>query len=206
VTVTVRPDPFILVLFDTAVVRGIVDDVAAQIGFPPGVDIDLTVDEALPHPILGTNSDVVEEGGRKIAKLYASGGNFESRDKSRAFSELHARAEITLMLLRAKDRVDGGFESAPPDQELTLAERQAWDCYAWGRIARLGHNVHHQKRLYDFRMQHGFTDAADAAFERLYNAESITWDGIREVCAETGAVNRPKPKTPIDLLRQGAGA
>jgi hypothetical protein len=205
VTVTVKPDPFHLVNYDTATIRGIVDDVAAQIGFPASADIELTVDETLPHPILGTNTDVVDgDGGKKLAKLYVSGGNFEARDKSRAFSERHARAEITLMLLRAKDRLEGGFEAAPPDNELTLAERQAWDCYAWGRIARLGHNVHHQKRIYDFRMQHGFSDAADAAFERLYAADTMTWDGIREICAETGAVNRPKPKTPIDLLRQGA--
>ena len=34
-----------------------------------------------------------------------------------------------------------------------------------------GHNVRRQKQLYDFRMQHGFTDVADAAFERLWNAE-----------------------------------
>ena len=108
------------------------------------------------------------------------------------------------MLLRAKDRLDGGFEAAPSDHDLTLGERQAWDCYAWGRIARLGHNVHHQKRIYDFRMQHGFTDAADAAFDRLWNAESMTWDGVREICAETGAANRPTPKTAIDLLRQGS--
>jgi hypothetical protein len=34
----------------------------------------------------------------------------------------------------------------------------------------------------------------------------MTWDGIREICAETGAANRPKPKVPIDLLRQGTRA
>ncbi|HEY3831206.1 MAG TPA: hypothetical protein VGO03_02835 [Acidimicrobiia bacterium] len=201
-TVTVRPDPFILVLYDNATVRGIVDDVAAQVQFPAAVDIDLTVDEGLPHPILGTNADIVDG----VATLWVSGGNFESRDSPRAFSERHARADITHMLLRAKDRVGGGFEAAPPDSELTLGERQAWDTYTWGRVARLGHNVHRQKRLYDFRMQHGFSDASDAAFERLWSAESMTWDGVREICAETGAVNRPKPKTAIDLLRQGSPA
>ncbi len=214
-TVTVSPDPFHLVHYDTATIRAIVEDVAAEVEFPPGVDIELTVDEGLPHPILGSNADVVgspegreqrASGGARVAKLWVSGGNFESRNQPRHFSEAHARAEITLLLLRAKDRLVGGFEAAPPDNEITLGERQAWDCYAWGRVARLGHNVHHQKRLYDFRMQHGFTDAADAAFDRLWNAESMTWDGIGEICAETGAANRPKPKVPIDLLRQGSNA
>ena len=199
--VTVSPDPFHLVQYQASVIRGIIEDVAAQIDWPTNIDISLTVDEQLPMPILGTFADVVADGTR--AEVWISGGNFEARDKSREFSELHARAEITHVLLRAKDRVGDAFAAAPPEGSLTLGERCAWDTYTWGRCVRLGHPVHHQKRLYDFRMQHGFSDAADAAFDRLWAAESMTWDGIREICVETGAVDRPKPKTPIDLLRQG---
>lgn len=198
--ITVTPDPFNLVVFDTATIAALVADIAATLEFPPDVAITLRVDELLPHPILATNVDIVDG----VAQLYVSGGNFEARNQSRAFSEPHARAEITHMLLRARDRLVAGFESAPPDGELTLAERQAWDTYTWGRVARLGHNVHQQKRRYDFRMQHGFTDAADAAFDRLWAVPTCTWYGIREVCAETGAVERAKPKTPIDLLRRGS--
>ena len=198
-TVSVTPEAFILVPYDSGEIRGIIEDVAAQVGFPDGVDIALRVDETLPHPILGTNIDVVDGA----VQLYCSGGNFEARNKSRTFSAPHARAEITHMLLRAVDRLRGGFETAAADADLTLGERQAWDTYAWGRAARLGHNVHEQKRLYDFRMQHGFNDAADAAYARLYAAETTTWAGIREICAETGANLRATPKTPIDLLRQG---
>ena len=197
-TTTVTPDPFHLVLYDTATIRTIVDDVAAAIEFPPGVDVSLTVDEALPHPILATFADVVDG----TAVLWVAGGNFEARDQPRAFSELHARADITHMLLRAKDRLVGGFEGSPPDAQLTLGERAAWDAYTWGRLVRLGHPVHAQKRRYDFRMQHGFTDASDAAFERLWTAPSITWPGVQEICKATGAADRPKPKVPVDLLRQ----
>lgn len=198
-TITVTPDPFHLVAYDAAVIRAIIEDAAAQVGFPTTVDITLRVDETLPHPILGTNVDIVDG----VAQLYVSGGNFEARNKSRAFSPDHARAEIAHLLLRANDRVSGGFENASAEADLTLGERSAWDTYTWGRVARLGHNVHHQKRLYDFRMQHGFNDAADAAFDRLWAAESMTWEGIKEICAETGANLRTTPKTPIDLLRQG---
>ena len=43
-TITVTPDPFHLVNYDTAVIRGIVEDVAAQIGFPASADeIPVTV-------------------------------------------------------------------------------------------------------------------------------------------------------------------
>lgn len=199
-SITVTPDPFHLVLFDSEQIRAVIADVAAQVEFPRGVDVLLTVDEALPHPILATFADVVDGH----AELWAAGGNFEARDRPRAFSEPHAHAEIAHMLLRAKDRLCDGFEAAPPEAELTLGERAAWDAYTWGRLARLGHPVHVQKRRYDFRMQHGFTDAADAAFGQLWRAESMTWPGVREICAATGADQRPKPKVALDLLRRTA--
>ena len=198
-TISVTPEAFILTPYDNAEIHLIIEDVCAQIGFPGGLDIALRVDETLPHPIVGTNVDLVDG----VVQMYVSGGNFEARNKSRTFSPVHARAEITHMLLRAVDRLKGGFERASLEADLTLGERQAWDTYTWGRVARLGHNVHEQKRRYDFRMQHGFNDAADAAYERLWAAESMTWDGVKEICAETGANLRATPKTPIDLLRQG---
>jgi hypothetical protein len=55
---------------------------------------------------------------------------------------------------------------------------------------------------YDFRLQHGFSDATDAAFDRLWDARTLTWDGLREICKETGAADRPPSKVPTDLLRR----
>lgn len=199
-TITVSPDPFHLVEYDAAVIRGIVEEVAGALEIPTAVDITLIVDEALPHPILGTEANIVDGA----IELWTSGGWFEARDKTRAFSERHARAVITMMLLRGRDRLQGGFEDAPPDSELTLGERAAWDALAWGRAARLGHNVHRQKRIYDFRLQHGFSDAADAVFERLWTADGSSWGAVQEICVETGAANRPKAKLPADLLRRGS--
>jgi hypothetical protein len=106
------------------------------------------------------------------------------------------------MLLRAKDRLSEGFADAPRESELTRAERAAWDAYAVGRAHRLGAKVLRQAQLYDYRLQHGFSDVADAAFDRLWNAESVTFAGIREICVETGAAERQTSKIPIDLLRQ----
>ncbi len=197
--ITVTPDPFHLVEYDAAVLRGIIEEIAGTLGFPTDIDISLTVDEAIPHPIVATMADIVDGA----VDLWCTGGCFEARNKTRAFSEPHARAEITFMLLRARDRLTGGFADAPRDGELSLGERTAWDASAWGRVQRLGHNVHHQKRVYDFRLQHGFTDASDAAFDRLYAADDSTWGAIREICAETGAAERPPSKLPADLLRSG---
>ena len=47
-----------------------------------------------------------------------------------------------------------------------------------GRLARLGYPPQRQRRLYHFRNRHGFTDAADAAFDRLWAADGLTWAEI----------------------------
>jgi len=196
--VRISPDPFTVVPYEVPVIAGLVEEAAALVGFPANVEIDLEVDEDLPHPLVGTASDVVD--GRAV--LWASGGNLEDPQRTRAFSESVARLELTQMVLRANDRLGEGFASAPPDVDLTLAERAAWDVWTHARAGRLGLPTRRTRILYDFRLQHGFTDAADAAFERLWNAETLTWDGLREICKETGAADRPPTKIAPDLLRK----
>jgi hypothetical protein len=196
--VHVTPDPFTLVPYEVPVIAGLVEEAAALIGFPTAVEIDLEVDEDLPHPLLFTSSDIVD--GR--AMLWMSGGNFEDTHFNRVFSEPFARRELTQVLLRANDRLSEGFASAPPDTDLSLAERIAWDTWAQGRAGRLGIEVRPDRMRYDFRLQHGFTDAADAAFDRLWDAQTLSWDGLREICKETGAADRPTSKVPTDLLRR----
>ena len=132
-------------------------------GIPPGVDIVLTVDEELFAPLTGHMSDVVD--GKVV--LWISGGNFEDNKRPTHFSADQARVDLAIMMLRAKDRLSDDFAAAPPDAQLSRGERAAWDTYAVGRARRLGVDVRRPRQLYDFRLQHGFTDVADAAFERL---------------------------------------
>jgi hypothetical protein len=47
--------------------------------------------------------------------------------------------------------------------------------------------VQRQRRLYHFRNRHGFSDVADAAFARLWDASGLTWADIQAVCDETEA-------------------
>jgi len=197
--ITVRPDPFTLIAYDVNEITAIIEDAAALVGFPSDVDIELDVDEELFAPLTGHMSDLVDG----TAKLWISGGNFEDNRRPRHFSADQARTDLAIMLLRAKDRTTEQFAGAPRDSELSRAERAAWDTYAIGRVLRLGLPVRRQRQLYDFRLQHGFTDVTDAAFERCWTAESMTWDGIREICKETGALDRDESKIPVDLLRQG---
>ncbi len=196
--ITVSPDPFTLIDYDAAVIAGIVEDAAATVGLPTNVEIHLDVDEVLFAPLVGHMSDAAD--GK--ANLWISGANFEDSRRPRTFSTEQARRDLTVMLFRANDRLSEDFADAPPDAELTRGERAAWDVYAVGRAVREGVPVPRQAQIYEFRLQHGFTDIADAAFERLWNAESMTFAGVREVCAETGAAERRTSKVPIDLLRQ----
>ena len=196
--VHITPDPFTVVPYEVPVIAALVEEAAALVGFPTDVEIDLEVDEDLPHPLVGTASDIVD--GRAV--LWMSGGNLESTHRNRQFNEPAARFDLTQMVLRAKDRLSDGFANAPRDADLSLAERVAWDVWTHGRAGRLGLPTRIDRVRYDFRLQQGFSDAADSAFDRLWNAETMTWDGLREICKETGAADRPASKVPTDLLRR----
>jgi hypothetical protein len=54
--------------------------------------------------------------------------------------------------------------------------------FGWrrGRLVRLGftHYDNRQRRLYHFRNRHGFSDAADDAFDRLWMADGLAWSDI----------------------------
>jgi hypothetical protein len=196
--VTVTPDPFTLIPFDAPTIASLVEDVAALVEFPPGVEIEVAVDEELFPPLTGHMTDVVD--GR--ASLWISAANLEDTRQPRTFAPEQARSDFVVMLLRAKDRLSDDFADAPADRELTRGERVAWDIYAIGRAERLGMDVRRQRELYDFRLQHGFTDVADVAFDRCWDAPTMTFAGIREVCKETGAADRGPSKVPVDILRQ----
>jgi hypothetical protein len=195
--VKVIPERFTLIDYDAAEIAAMVEDVVALVGFPPNMNIELTVDEELFAPLTGHMSDLVD--GQ--ARLWISGANFEDKKAPQHFAPQQARDDLVVMMLRANDRLSEAFAAAPADAEITRAERAAWDVYANGRAQRLSVNVREQALRYEYRLQHGFTDVADAAFDRLFAAESMTWDGIREICAETGATERPPSKVPVDLLR-----
>ena len=197
-SVTVTPDPFTLVPFDAGEIRALLEDVAALAEIPPGVDIALTVDEELFAPLTGSMTDVVD--GRVV--LWISGANFEDNRRPLHFTAAQGRRDLAVMLLRAKDRLSEDFADAPPDSELTRGERSAWDAYAAGRAQRLGLPVRQPRQLYDFRLQHGFTDVADAAFTRCWESDNLTWGAVREICKETGAADRVTSKVPVDLLRR----
>ena len=196
--VTVTPDPFTLIPFDAPTIAALVEDVAAIVEFPPDVEITVEVDEELFPPLTGHMTDVID--GKAV--LWISAANLEDSRSPRTFAPEQSRVDFAIMLLRAKDRLSDDFASAPGDRELPRGERIAWDVHAIGRVERLGLPVRRQRELYDFRLQHGFTDVADAAFERCWAAPSMNYAGILEICKETGSTDRKPSKVPVDILRQ----
>ena len=66
----------------------------------------------------------------------------------------------------------------------------AWEVYAAGRLARTGQQAQLQRWRYHFRNRHGFSDEADAAFDRLWSADALTWadiTGLSDALAAAGA-------------------
>ena len=176
--IIVTPEQFSLVFFDAGRIAELTGRVADRIGFPDDLEIRVEVDERIPL------------GRVKIASLdpitvAVEGGAFEDAKRPRHLSEVNIQDVMGRMLLRVKDRLDPLFQGAPADEDLSLQEMVAWTVYSEGRCERLGLPTQKQRWLYHFRNRHGFSDVADEAFYRLWNADHLGWADIVAICADT---------------------
>jgi hypothetical protein len=128
--------------------------------------------------------------------LLVESGAFEDAKHPRHLSDRGVRSVVGRLLFRARDRLDPSFAQAPRDGEMPLRLHAAWDVYAVGRCARLGLRTQKERRRYHFRIRHGFTDAADEAFDRLWDAEGLGWADLEAVCEETRAADTRRPVKP----------
>jgi hypothetical protein len=172
-TVSVSPKAFTLVSYDADEIAGIVEDLIAAIGLPSTLDVSLEVDESTP---LGRAS--VTSLDPLVISLES--GALEDPKKPRNLSRTGSADVLGRLLLRVHDRLDPGFGTPPDDDKLTLPQSVAWDAYCVGRLVRLGfkHYDNRQRRLYHFRNRHGFSDAADDAFDRLWTSDGLSWSDI----------------------------
>ncbi|MBV9952351.1 MAG: hypothetical protein JO291_10400, partial [Acidimicrobiia bacterium] len=120
-------------------------------------------------------------------RINVEGGAFENPQHLRKLSPDRVIDVLGVHLFQARDRLDPAFGGPALDDDVALAHRVAWDVYAVGRLDRLGHRSQRQRRLYHFRNRHGFTDEADAAFDRLWTGENLTWSEITALSDEAAA-------------------
>jgi hypothetical protein len=181
-TVSVSPEEFKFVFFDGAHISAVTEKLLGEIGLDRDVSIEVDESTPLGRARVSSIDPIV---------LSVESGAFEDAKRPRQMSERATADVVGKWLLRVSDRLSPGFEDAPSDDDLTLAQTTAWDTYCVGRLARLGYPVQRQRRLYHFRNRHGFSDTADVVFERLWNADGLTWADLQAACDETEPTRTP---------------
>ena len=172
-SVTVTPDTFHFVSFDAGLIQRVAESLLTSLGLGDR-PVVIEVDETTPLARISV------EIGDAIT-IRAESGAFEDTRKPRSQSETATATALGRVLLRAKDRLSGGFADAPADGELTLAQAAAWETYSVGRLERLGIPVNQQRWRYNFRNRHGFHDGSDAAFDRLWASDGLTWAELEQI-------------------------
>lgn len=175
--VTVTPETFSFVDFDAALIRRVTEQMVDVAGIDRPVRVE--VDESTPLARIWA-----EIGDQLVVR--ADSGAFEDTRSPRHQSEVATATSLGRVLLRAADRLHGGFGEAPPDLELTLPQVAAWETYAVGRLERLGVPVNQQRWRYNFRNRHAFSDRSDAAFDELWSSDGLTWPQLLAISERAG--------------------
>ncbi len=170
----VTPESFTMVLFDHDAIVAAADRVAAAVGLPEGESVRVDIDES--NPLARTHLLSIDP-----IELAIDGGAFEDPRHPRQLDPDAVGVVVGRLVLQALDRRSPGFAQAPPDDGMTVPHRVAWDVYTLGRLGRLGYPVQRQRRLYNFRNRHGFTDEGDAAFDALWTGSDLSWADIERL-------------------------
>jgi len=178
VKVTVEPEEFRFVAFDSALIRSIGESLVTTLGIDRPVYV--RVDETTP---LGRIRATIGDSVGDSIEVTVESGSFEDSKRPRQQSEVATRINLGRILMRVSDRLQGGFAEAPEDDDLSLAQMAAWETYCAGRLTRMDLRINKQRWLYNFRNRHGFTDVADAAFDQLWSADNLTWNDLRSISA-----------------------
>lgn len=169
--VTVTPAEFTLVRYEADEIAAFVSELAEQLGVAN--PIHLVVNEKTP--LAKVSAEVASASSDETVVINAESGAIENTKQLQTFGPKQATVSLGRMLLRARDRMRDDFADAPPDLDLSLQQNAAWDAYCAGRLARQGYDVNQQRFRYNYRNRFGFSDAADAAFERIWSADDLGW-------------------------------
>lgn len=184
------PEVFTKVDYDATEITELAKRLAAHAGLPESVELRIEIDESAAF-----GRTEMELDGTRLT-IRAQGGAFEDTRLLRQFSLRAATEVIGRLLYQASDRLGGTFDGAPVDAELNFQQRTAWDVYCLGRLSRtdVGDDVRAPRRRYHFRTRHGFSDTADVVFDRLWNADGLSWRDIEAACDETATQATPSTR------------
>lgn len=174
--VTVTPSSFTKVEFDIEEILEVAAEVMGRIeAVPDDLPVELVVDEDQPTTTMAiTSLDPV---------VFAlDSGALEDTREPRHLGVEMASVSLASLFIEYLDRLDDSFGAPEVGEPADLAEKIAWSAYTHGRVQRLGYRVHKPKHLYNFRNRHGFSDAADQAFDALWEATDLTWSEILAFC------------------------
>jgi hypothetical protein len=172
--VVVSPATFANVEFDAGEIQRLTEGLAADVGLPDDLDIRIEIDESVP-----TGRTRVTSQDPVVIEIES--GALEDPQRLRRFSAKGAARVLGRVLLQVGDLRNPQFGDPPTRDELSFPLRSAWDVYAMGRLDRLGHTTQKQRWLYAFRTRHGFSDAADRAFDQLWGGAELSWADIEEI-------------------------
>ena len=177
--VIVTPETFSLVGFDHAELTALTEDLLPKVGIDADADVRVEVNEGSP---LGWA--VIES--LDPVTLNIESGALEDPKRPRQLSVPGAQNVIGRLLLEASDRLDPAFDAPPLDEPLDPVVANAWETYCAGRLDQLGYRYadQRQRRLYHFRNRHGFTDRADAVFERLWAGDGLSFSDLQALSDE----------------------
>jgi hypothetical protein len=130
-------------------------------------------------------------------------GGLEDAKHLRHLSREGVEGVVGRHFMRTIDRLDPAFGDPPDDDDIPIELYTAWDIYAVGRLERFGFPSQRERRRYQFRIRHGFTDAADRVFDRLWTGENLTWADIEVASKEALAAKPAPPKKAKAKAGQG---
>ena len=176
--IEITPATYANVSYDNDDIRRVVTTLLEQAGLE--VPVRIHVDESTPLSKVKTTS-------LDPLVLAVESGALEDTRRPRQFGEVEAADSLGRQVFKAADRMNPSFGAPPLGEEIPLPHSVAWDTYVAGRLARSGHRAQRQRRVYNFELRHGFTDAALAAFDTLWSADELTWPEIVAISDEARA-------------------
>ncbi len=170
--VIVEPAVFTKVDYDADTIAVLVREVVAKVpGLPEGLDLRIEVDEEEPTPRLTIAS-------LDPAVFRIESGALEETKQPRSFGPTQASLALAQLFIQLRDRLDSDFGGPDLGEPLDLAAKAAWEASCVGRATRLGFRAHKPRFRYNFRNRFGFSDAADAEFERIWSNDVPTWSDL----------------------------